>query len=220
MSLNESRKIRAVVFDMDGVLVDAKDWHYEALNRALALFGHVISRYDHLHTYDGLPTRKKLEMLSRQNGLPRGLHSFINKLKQQYTLEIIHACCKPIFNHEYALARLRGEGRRLALASNSVRKTVELMMEYANLADYFDLMLSNEDVERPKPAPDIYLKAAASMGFAPEDCLVLEDNAHGIEAARAAGMPVLEISGVHEVTYENIRWKIASLEGADREQGL
>ncbi len=61
-------RIEAVVFDMDGVLIDAKDWHYHALNRALAHFGYSISRGDHLSTYDGLPTRHKLEMLSKERG--------------------------------------------------------------------------------------------------------------------------------------------------------
>ena len=71
-------KIKAIIFDMDGVLIDAKDWHYEALNRALKLFGYNISRYDHLVTFDGLPTRKKLEMLTREHGLPPSLHGFLN----------------------------------------------------------------------------------------------------------------------------------------------
>ena len=68
-------KIKAVIFDLDGVLVDATEWHYEALNRALGLFGYNIARYEHLTTYNGLPTRKKLEMLSVEKNFPRGLHS-------------------------------------------------------------------------------------------------------------------------------------------------
>jgi phosphoglycolate phosphatase-like HAD superfamily hydrolase len=75
------KKINAVVFDMDGVLIDAKEWHYDALNKALQLFGFTISRYDHLVTFDGLPTRTKLEMLSREQGLPFELHELINDLK-------------------------------------------------------------------------------------------------------------------------------------------
>ena len=75
-------KVKAVIFDMDGVLIDAKDWHYEALNRALNHFGYNISRYDHLVTFDGLPTRRKLEMLTREQGLPNALHKLINELKQ------------------------------------------------------------------------------------------------------------------------------------------
>lgn len=67
-------KIKAVIFDMDGVLIDAKEWHYEALNKALALFGFAISRQEHLDSYDGLPTRKKLEMLSSEKEPTKGLH--------------------------------------------------------------------------------------------------------------------------------------------------
>src|ERR1700733_1488983 len=106
-------RIRAVIFDMDGVLINAKDWHFEALNKALALFGFQVSRFDHLVTYDGLPTRRKLEMLTLEHGLPKGLHQFINELKQLYTLEFVYARCKPIFTHEYALSRLRADGYRL-----------------------------------------------------------------------------------------------------------
>lgn len=82
-------KIKAIIFDMDGVLIEAKDWHYEALNRALKLFGMEITRYEHLTTFDGLPTKDKLKMLSLERGLPKSLHSFINELKQQYTMEIV-----------------------------------------------------------------------------------------------------------------------------------
>src|SRR5471032_1181815 len=114
-------KIKAVVFDMDGVLIDAREWHYEALNRALNHFGFTISRYDHVVTFDGLPTRMKLEMLSREQTLPRSLHGFLNELKQLYTTEIVHARCKPVFQHEYALSHLKAAGYKLAVASNSVR---------------------------------------------------------------------------------------------------
>jgi len=197
-------KIRAIIFDMDGVLIDAKDWHYEALNRALNLFGYNISRYDHLVTFDGLPTRKKLEMLSREHGLPAGLHAFLNDLKQAYTTELIHARCKPRFQHEYALARLHAEGYKLAVASNSVRASVELMMEKSRLRSYLDTIVSNQDIPHPKPAPDIYLKAAGTLGVPPAECLVLEDNPHGIASARAAGCPLLIVQDINEVTYERI----------------
>jgi beta-phosphoglucomutase-like phosphatase (HAD superfamily) len=73
-------RIKAVIFDMDGVLIDAKEWHYEALNRALTVYGFGISRHDHLATYDGLPTNTKLEILSREQGLPRSLHGVIYRL--------------------------------------------------------------------------------------------------------------------------------------------
>lgn len=89
--------IKAVLFDMDGVLIDAKDWHYDALNRALSLFGMPIERDAHLSTYDGLPTKRKLEILSKTRRLPKRLHPFINSLKQDFTAEIAYSKCKPNF---------------------------------------------------------------------------------------------------------------------------
>ncbi|HTB63401.1 MAG TPA: HAD family phosphatase [Opitutales bacterium] len=201
-------KIRAIVFDMDGVLIDAKDWHYEALNRALNLFGFNISRYDHLVTFDGLPTRKKLEMLSREQQLPPELHHFLNELKQCYTLETVHAKCKPRFQHEYAMSRLKADGYKLAVASNSVRQSVELMMEKSQLLPYLDAIVSNQDVVKPKPAPDIYRKAAEIMGVKTSECLVLEDNPNGIASARAAGCPLMVVHETSDVTYDRILTEI------------
>jgi len=201
--------IRGVVFDMDGVLIEAKDWHYAALNRALRLFGHEISRHEHLTTFDGLPTKKKLEMLSVDRGLPQELHSFINEMKQIYTMELVHQLCRPRFTHEYALSRLKQAGMKLAVASNSVRNTVEVMMQKASLAGYLDAMLSNEDVSRAKPDPEIYLKSMTLLGLAPHETLVVEDNENGIRAARASGAHVLVVGSVDEVNLQAIQQRIA-----------
>lgn len=200
--------IKAIIFDMDGVLIDAKEWHYEALNKALKLFGYEISRYEHLVTYDGLPTAKKLEMLSIEKGLPVGLHKFLNELKQQYTIDKVYQSCRPLFTHEYALAKLKNEGFKLAVCSNSIRYTVELMMEKANLMQYLDFYLSNQDVKMPKPHPEIYTTAIKRLGFLPEECLVAEDNHNGIEAAIKAGAHVMQVTNVFDVNYENIRKNI------------
>lgn len=205
-------KINAIIFDMDGVLIEAKDWHYKALNKALSLFGMEISRHDHLVTYDGLPTKKKLEMLSTERGLPLELHGFINQMKQQYTLEIVYGQCKPRFFHEYALSRLRREGYKLAVASNSVRQTVEVMLTQAALIDYLDFSLSNQDVRVGKPDPEIYSEAIKRLGCTPSECLVIEDNEKGILAAKASGAWVMEVDEVHEVNYQNIIDHIVQIE--------
>lgn len=197
-------KIKAVIFDMDGVLIDAKNWHYEALNRALNHFGYNISRYDHLVTFDGLPTRKKLEMLTREHGLPPSLHGFLNELKQLYTTEIVHARCKPLFQHEYALSNLRAGGMKLAVASNSIRASIELMMVKSNLRGYLDAIVSNQDVKVGKPDPEIYVKAMGLIGVTPAETLVVEDNEHGIAAARAAGAHLMIVEEVTDVTLDNI----------------
>lgn len=196
--------IKAVLFDMDGVLIDAKDWHYEALNKALKTFGIEISRYDHLHTFDGLPTKVKLEMLSEQFYLPEKLHKTINQLKQIYTEELIYQNCHPLFHHEYALSKLHNEGYKIAVCSNSVRNTIELMMKKSGLADYIDLIMSNEDVVKSKPDPEIYLNAMEKLGLSPDECVVVEDNPNGIMAGKRSGARVLEVASIYDVNYENI----------------
>lgn len=207
-----SKRIRAVIFDMDGVLIDAKEWHYEALNRALGLFEFHINRYEHLVTFDGLPTRAKLAMLTKDRGLPLGLHEVINGLKQKYTMEIVHRECKPMFQHEYALSRLKAQGYKLALASNSVRNSVEVMMEKSGLNHFLDVMVSNEDVKHGKPDPEIYVRALELLDVKPEECLVVEDNENGIRSAKAAGCHVMVVGDVLDVTDEAIRRELTALD--------
>jgi beta-phosphoglucomutase len=204
--------IKAVLFDMDGVLIEAKDWHYEALNKALDLFGMAISRFDHLTTFDGLPTRRKLEMLSMERGLPRELHPFLNEMKQQYTMQIVHTQCKPSFCHQQAMSTLKHRGYRLAVCSNSVRPTVEAMMAKAGLTPYLDYMVSNEDVAKGKPDPEMYLKAMSHFGLQPHECLVVEDNENGIKAARASGAHLLVVKEVADTTVQNIFARIDQIE--------
>lgn len=207
-----SKKIKAVIFDMDGVLIEAKDWHYEALNRALQLFGMEISRYDHLVTYDGLPTKKKLEMLSSESGLPRELHKFINEMKQQYTMEIVYANCKPTFHHEYALSKLKNEGYKMVVCSNSIRNTIEIMMQKASLEQYFKFYVSNQDVKNGKPDPEMYNKAIKDLGLTPKECMIIEDNENGIKAAKASGAWVMEVDVVEDVNIHNIQQHIKIFE--------
>jgi beta-phosphoglucomutase len=205
--------IRAVLFDLDGVLIDATEWHYEALNRALGLFGYSISRFEHLSSYNGLPTRKKLEMLSVEKGLPSSLHGLIARAKQIYTREEILKSCWPTFEKEYMLSRLKRESFRLAVCSNATRDAVELMVRRAGLYDYFEFLLSNEDVVRSKPDPEIYQLAMERLRVQPEQTLVVEDAPHGLDAARRAGAHLCRVAGYTEVDYWRIR---ASLDSAER----
>lgn len=207
-------RIKSILFDMDGVLIDAKDWHYEALNDALRLFGLEISRDEHLAVYDGLPTRRKLEMLSQSRHLPRSLHGFLNEVKQRETLKLTVQRCKPQFHHQYALSQLKREGYGIAVCSNSIRATIAAMMERSALLPYLDFFNSNEDVAKPKPDPEIYTSAISRFGVEPHECLIIEDNDHGIQAARAAGAHVMVVRTVNDVTYDRIKQEIARAENA------
>lgn len=205
--------IKAILFDMDGVLIDAREWHYEALNRALNSFGFSISREAHLSTFDGLPTREKLKLLSKSKNLPEGLHNFINEIKQRNTLSIIHTKCKPTFNHQQALSMLKARGYAIGVCSNSIRRSVETMMQLSRLDKYLDVMFSNEDVNNGKPDPEMYMQAMKILGVLPKETLILEDNDHGIEAAIASGGHLLKIGEPSEVTFELVTKRIAEIEG-------
>ncbi len=214
MSNGRQNRIKAVIFDMDGVLIEAKTWHYDALNRALGLFGLEITRQEHLSIYDGLPTLTKLALLSTNAGLPVELHAFINQMKQLYTMELVSVLCKPNFVHLYALSRLKERGYRIAVASNSVRNSVDTMLGKAKLTDYLDFTLSNEDVTEPKPNPEIYDVAIKRMNLEPTECLIVEDNPNGVQAARGSGAHVLVVETVDDVNLANITARIAEIEAA------
>ncbi|MFO0609512.1 MAG: HAD family phosphatase [Polyangiales bacterium] len=196
--------IRAVFFDMDGVLVDACDWHYDAFNEALAQHGYTIERGDHLARFDGLSTSQKLKILTDERGLSPSLHRVIHETKQEITMRLIRERAHPDPAHVSMLTRLRGRGYRTAVCSNAVRASVALMMERIGLAPLLDLMLSNEDVARGKPDPEIYLTAAARFGLQPAECLTVEDNQNGLAAARAAGIHYLPVRNPDDVRYEAV----------------
>lgn len=192
-------KIKAIIFDLDGVLVDMPDGHYEALNKALGLFGAKIGREEHFSYFNGLPTRKKIEELERQNRLPTGLKEFINNIKQKYTKEIIPSYCTPDYSKIILLRHLKDRGYKLACCSNSVKETLNIMLKSAGLFDFFDLIIGNDEVSQAKPDPEIYLTAFKLLGVKPEETIIVEDSPHGIAAAKASKGNVREVRGVQDV---------------------
>ncbi len=193
---------------MDGVLIDARDWHYMALNEALLLFGYQINLEDHLMTFDGLPTRMKLEILSENLGLPRALHPIINKVKQERTLRIAAASCYPVAQHLILLSAINRAGLKIGVATNSIRLTASEMLKAAGILDWLDTLVTNEDVLKAKPDPEIYLTACRNLELLPEEVLVVEDNHHGIQAAREAGCVVLEVSEPSDVHILSVDQKL------------
>lgn len=190
------------MFDMDGVLIDARDWHYKALNEALGYFGYKISHEDHLEKYDGLPTRTKLAALSDTQGLPIAIHPLINNIKQDRTMRYAAQHCFPTTHHQLLLGRIKADGLQIGVATNSIRKTAELMLDYARVSAFLDVLVTNEDVTLPKPSPEIYLKACASLEASPNEVLVFEDNHHGVKAAKDAGCHVIQVFGPEDVNLE------------------
>jgi HAD superfamily hydrolase (TIGR01509 family) len=196
--------IKAILFDLDGVLVEARELHYEALNQALARFGYTIKRDEHLSTYDGLPTRKKLEMLTKQKGLPESIYDDIWKEKQKQTQRIIETTFERDGRIVEILEKLKQGGYKMAVCSNSIRETVELMLKKRGFADYMEFLISNQDVRFSKPHPEIFLRAMVELGVGPRECVVVEDSHHGREAGYAAGAHVCGVSNTSDVTHEKI----------------
>jgi beta-phosphoglucomutase len=186
--------IRGVIFDMDGVLIDAKDWHFRALNRGLELFGEKITYEEHLSRFDGLPTKVKLKMLSDEGRLDPVSFRFIEAVKQEWTLREAATLCFPNIEHLVLLGNLSASGLKLGVATNSIRKTTVTMLTYAGVFDFFDVILTNEDVKNSKPHPEIYEKACQELGLSAEECLVVEDTELGSSAAFAAGCQVMRVS--------------------------
>jgi beta-phosphoglucomutase len=195
--------IKAILYDLDGVLVDATEWHYESLNAALKeVSGFELSRLEHISTFNGLPTNKKLEMLYEQNRVKKEDFEAIWKLKQKKTNEII----KKTASLDETKKRLH-EGTKAfkkICVTNSIRQTALLMLEKTCQLSFMDHVISNEDVNNPKPDPEGYLKAIQYLQLQPNECMIVEDAPKGIEAAKKSNAHVYEVKGYHDVTLENV----------------
>ena len=191
-----------VIFDLDGVLVDARELHYEALNRDLATVEqkYVVQRQEHLSTYDGLPTSKKLNMLTKNKGLPKELHNAVWQRKQEMTYKIISEEMEHDVRMRDVLKRLREDGYRICCASNSIRESVKMMLLKKGLLEYVEFIYSNQDVKHPKPSPEMYLKCMIKAGIGPKYTLIVEDSHIGRKAALSSGAALCAVRNPDDVT--------------------
>lgn len=197
--------IKCVLFDLDGVLLNAKEIHYEALNEALYdLCSYKISRKEHLSIFDGLPTRIKLDKLKNKLNLDDKLISEIKKIKQQKTIQLIRKYIEPLQNQIEVLSWLREDGYKLGVCTNSVRETLSVSLQKLNISDFFDIKLSNQDVNYPKPSPEIYTLAMSRLNCLPGETLIFEDNFNGIAAAKASKAFVFEVASITDINKDTI----------------
>lgn len=196
-------KYEAVLFDLDGVLVDACDWHYEALNQALMqIIGYQISRHDHETKYNGLPTNVKLRMLN----IDEPIASRIGELKQSLTVETIHRNARPMLEKQELHKYLKNTGVKIACVTNSISATARLMLEKTGQLEYMDLIVANEDVKNNKPSPDCYNYAIEKLKVDPTKCMCVEDSPKGIQAAiNSRANTVWQVKNPSEVTLETYR---------------
>ena len=207
-------KIKLIIFDLDGVLVEAKNIHYEALNEALG-DKYTISWNEHLSTYDGLKTVQKLDMLTEQKGLPQNTHRDVWERKQKITLEKLGNL--KINSYLVSVFSKLSENYKIAVCSNSIRKTVLTVLSKLGLMEYMDLVISNEDVKNSKPHPEMYWKAISMMSCLPEETLIVEDSPYGLLAASRSKSHILRVKNPSEVTIENIENKLNQIEMGEQQ---
>ena len=206
--------IKMVIFDLDGVLVDARELHYVAFNKALATTEFTISPEEHALVYEGLPTRKKLERLQALKNFPADQADAVWELKQKYTIEMISDYIKPVPAIVETLKQLQLDGYRICVASNSIRTTIKVMLECAGLTEYVEFLFSNEDVVCCKPHAEIYLRCFLWAKLNPTECLIVEDSLVGRQAAYNSGAFTCFVNSSNSVSYELIKHKISMANGS------
>ena len=194
---------RLVIFDLDGVLIDSRKIHFDALNDALASVDpkYMISTQEHHSRYDGLSTNKKLSMLTDEKGLPESLHQDIWNMKQEITLRLLG---NVPFNKTANLLmfELKRRGYKIAVASNSIRDTVRLSLDAIGVLPMVDYVVSNEDVRHHKPHPEMYWQCMVMLNAHPRDTIIVEDSHIGRDGARASGAILYPIKDSHDLSYE------------------
>lgn len=187
------RDCTAVVFDLDGVLVDSEPVHFRASNHVLARFGAAISETDY-RTFIGWGETATWQAWRERFALAAPVDELARLVRQAFADEL--ALGVPVIAPAVALARrLHRDGVPLALASSSPHDRITAELQVAGVHDVFTRRVSGEDpqIAHPKPAPDVYLHAAALLGVEPQRCLAIEDSSTGALAASRAGMTVVAV---------------------------
>jgi HAD superfamily hydrolase (TIGR01509 family) len=200
---------KLIIFDLDGVLVEAKQIHYDTLNQALKEIDekYVITEAEHLSIYDGLKTTQKLELLTKNKRLHPEFYDDIWYRKQHLTIEAISQL-QPDLEKIELFKELRDRGYKLACASNSIRRSVLVMLAKIGIIEYMDLIISNEDVKNSKPHPEMYWKSMSMMGVLPEETLIVEDSPHGLLAASRSRANVLRVDSPKDLVISKIISKL------------
>jgi len=198
--------VKLVIFDLDGVLISAKDIHYHALNTAIEKVGdqYSITRNEHLNFYDGLKTTAKLLKLTKEKKLPITSHDQIWSEKQKITqIELNNLVPKD--NLTEIFGYLKSNDCKIACCSNSIRTTVYTALSKIGAMPFMDLIISNQDVKNSKPHPEMYWNAMSIFSLNPEDTLIVEDSPHGLLAAQRSGAKVLRVKNPDDLTKSKIK---------------
>ena len=199
---------KLIIFDLDGVLIESRDIHYYSLNDALKNVDkkYIISREEHLSMYDGLNTTKKLEMLSEKKGLSKSYFNQIWKDKQKETFKYIKQISKNV-DLIKLFSEIKNKDWKIAVASNSIRETVKLSLLSLGILEFVDYYISNEDVKRTKPYPEMYWKCMTELNCLPSETIIIEDSHIGRKGALDSGANLLAVENTKDVSLHKIKLK-------------
>lgn len=185
--------IKAIIFDLDGVLVDAVELHQDAFLEAIKPHFN-LTKEEHMKDYNGLSTKQKLEKFRCNAELAEKIW---NK-KQEITFKLIKEKIKPIKEVQETIQKIKEMKIPFAICSNDIRKSVELFLQTAKI-DSYEFSLSNEDVAKPKPHPEMYMKAIKKFGFNESEILIVEDSPTGLFSALSSGAMVCQIKNPYDI---------------------
>ena len=198
--------IKAIIFDLDGVIVNTKDIHFIALNEALKKYKakKIITANEHQTTYDGLPTKKKLEILNKKKIVEQKFNKKINLYKQKITARLIAKKVKfdkKIYNIFFELSKKY----TLAIATNARSATLKSCIKVLKIKKFCSFTISCDQINKPKPHPEIYLRCIIKLGLKPKEVLVLEDSHYGRMSAKDSGCELLPIKKIKDVNLKDIQ---------------
>ncbi|MDB6053576.1 MAG: yqaB [Verrucomicrobiales bacterium] len=190
------KEIKAIIFDLDGVIVDSEPRHQRAFTEIFSEMGYAENHGIHFHKYIGTSDKSVwVDFIARHQ--PKFTLDYLMDWKQKKYLEILHLD-RPIYPEIPLLLEKLHARYPLAVASGSLHPVIDAVLALKNLRHYFKTIVSSQDVTHPKPEPDIFLKTSENLGVPPSECCVIEDSAAGVKAGIRAGMKVIAITNTHE----------------------
>ena len=181
------RGVKAVIFDMDGVLIDSEPIHIRLERDLFVELGLEVSDEEH-RGFLGLSSRDMFTRLARRHGLTTPIDAMVQDERRRYLAWLQDAPLPLVPGTDRLIRDLAAAGFVLAVASSAPREQIDLVLDRSGWSGHIAVRVSGDDVDRGKPHPEIFLEAAMLLDRSPAECTVLEDSANGVAAARAAGM--------------------------------
>ncbi|OPJ62363.1 HAD family hydrolase [Clostridium chromiireducens] len=188
--------MKAVIFDMDGVIIDSEPIHFDVDLQTISELGGDISKED-LEKYVGTTNEYMYTDIKNKFNISKSLEEIIHYKVELTKKKIIELDLEPIEGIRELLKELKNKNINTAIASSSPRDFIELVVSKFKLENYIEYIISGEEVKHGKPDPDIYIETAKKLRVSPQECIVIEDSRNGVLAAKAAGMKCIGFQNVN-----------------------